>query len=228
MKSLGLSSLTANSSAGLERRLVGAELGAPGAPAGLDAQRIERVVAGVGAGPRSAARLVQRQVDVARHLDRHVELEARPADVAHARRAHAREAEVDLARRARTCSALAATGRRGPTRPSSARAFGPISESTAGQRADVGRAPRARRRAMWRAIQSASRVGCAEPVTSRKRSAPSADDREVALEAAALVEHRGVDHAAGRRRRSRWRTGAAARASASRPCSSSLPNEVWS
>ena len=33
--------------AGLERRLVGAQLGAPGAAPGLDAQRVERVVAGV-------------------------------------------------------------------------------------------------------------------------------------------------------------------------------------
>ena len=86
---------------GLERRFVRAELGAPGAPAGLDPQRVERVVAGVGEAAPSTpalARLVQREIDVARHLDRHVELEARTADVAHARRAHAREAEVDLAR----------------------------------------------------------------------------------------------------------------------------------
>jgi hypothetical protein len=42
---------------------------------------------------------VQRQPDVARHLDRHVELVARAADVTHARGADAREAEVDLASR---------------------------------------------------------------------------------------------------------------------------------
>ena len=56
MKSSRLSSLTANIVPGLERRLVGTELGAPGAPAGLDAQRVERVVAGVGEAERPAPR----------------------------------------------------------------------------------------------------------------------------------------------------------------------------
>ena len=64
------------------------------------------------AGRRSSARLVQRQVDMARHFHRHVQLEARPADVAHARGAHPRMAQVDLAR-VRENFRPRATGRRG-------------------------------------------------------------------------------------------------------------------
>ena len=88
MKSRGLVQLHANAKPGLAGRFVGPEFGAPGAAAGLDAQRVQRVVAGV-AQAQVGAGLVQRQVDMARHLHRHVQLEARAADIAHARGAHA-------------------------------------------------------------------------------------------------------------------------------------------
>ena len=83
----------------LQRRVVGAELGAEGAPSGLDPQRVDGVVAAVpqaeiGAGRRDLV------VDMRRHLRRHVELAAELADVAHARGADAREPDIDLAREA--------------------------------------------------------------------------------------------------------------------------------
>ena len=163
---------------GVDRRLVGAELGAPGTSAGFDAQGVERVVAGVGkagAGEAEAvARRVQGEVDVARHLDRHVELEAGAADVAHARRADARMTDVDLRRvrelqplgRQRFCAARTTGAAR------SSRAFGPIKESTAIMPLTSASTAFSSAR-VCRAIQSASRVGWAEPVTSRKLCAAS-------------------------------------------------------
>ena len=80
---------------------------------------------------------------------------------------------------------------------------------------------------MWREIQSASRVACADPVTTREAVGRQADHRQVALEAAALVEHRGVDHPVdgdvhlvGTQPLQHGQRVA--------PCSSSLANEVWS
>ena len=132
MKSRRLVELDAEREARFPGRLVRAELGAPGAAALLDAQRIERVVAGV-AQAEVRARFVQREVDVARHLDRHVQLEAGSADVAHARGAHARIAQVDL-RVSRRTSAPAGDRSSGLTRASSSRAFGPITDSTLNMR----------------------------------------------------------------------------------------------
>ena len=59
-----------------------------------------------------------------------------------------------------------------PVRASRARAFGPISESTAVMPL-VSVATAISLSCVWRAIQSRSRGVCAEPVTTRKRSAAS-------------------------------------------------------
>ena len=70
----------------------------------------------------------------------------------------------------RVCENFSAAGDRssGLTRASSSRAFGPITDST--QYSALTSVSTACSSApMWRAIQSASRVACAEPVTIRKR-----------------------------------------------------------
>jgi hypothetical protein len=68
---------------GLERRLVRPQLRAPGAAPGLNAQGVQRVVAGV-AQAQVGPGVHQRQVDMARHRPRHIELEARAAHIGHA------------------------------------------------------------------------------------------------------------------------------------------------
>ena len=74
----------------------------------------------------------------------------------------------------RVCANFSASGDRssGLTRASSSRERGPISDSTlnialTSVSTTCSSAP------MWRVIQSASRVACAEPVTMRKRSGAS-------------------------------------------------------
>jgi len=78
-----------------ERRLVRPQFGPPGTPAGLDAQGIRRPVAGVAQAQVSAGGLPF-DVDMARHLHRHIQPVARPADTGDARRPHPRQAEVDF------------------------------------------------------------------------------------------------------------------------------------
>jgi hypothetical protein len=58
----------------------------------------------------------------------------------------------------------------GLTRASNSRAFGPMTDSTLSI-GEMSVSTACSPAAMWRPIQSASRVACAEPVTSRKRSA---------------------------------------------------------
>ena len=78
-----------------ERRLVRPQFGPPGTPAGLDAQGIRRPVAGFAQAQVSAGGLPF-DVDMARHLHRHPQPVARPADMGDARRPHPRQAEVDF------------------------------------------------------------------------------------------------------------------------------------
>ena len=99
----------------------------------------------------------------------------------------------------RVCANFRPAGDRssGLTRPSSSRAFGPITEitlhsaltsvSTANSCAP-----------MWRRIQSASRTGCAEPVTIRKLSGATRITVRSLSKPPRSIEQRGVDHAVHR------------------------------
>ena len=191
----GLVELHCVGQAGFERRFIGPEFRAPGAPAGLDAQRVERVVPGViQAGvvePEAVACFVQREVDVAGHLDRHVKLEAGPADVAHAGRAHAGVAEIDLAG-VREPQALRAdvVGTDAPEQRARVRAH---HREHGIHRTDVGQ-----RRVLGAPDMAFDPVGIPGGLCragdDQEALAREADHRQVALETTALVEHRGVDH----------------------------------
>ena len=118
---VGLVELHREHRAGLERRLVGAELGAPGAPAGFDAQRVERVVAGVDADRRRRGRGL-RSPRAARGRRGAPSRSARRArSPARRRSSCARRERARSRRRSRACAAnLSGSGR--ARRRSSARA----------------------------------------------------------------------------------------------------------
>src|SRR5439155_18851056 len=92
----GLVQLDRITEACLPRRFVRTELGAPRAPAGFDAQRVDRIVAGVleaefqTHGPE---RVIERQAKIGENG----QLVTRNTDVAHARGTNACVADVDLA-----------------------------------------------------------------------------------------------------------------------------------
>ena len=154
----------------LPRRLVGRQLRAPRAATGFDAQRVDRVVAGILQAEFGAV-LPQRVVERHALVGGHVELVARAADVAHPRRADARVADVDHPRRRRT-ACRPSRDRRARSRPSSASALGPITESTENALVTSTSAACSSAR-MARSIHAKSRVVCAEPVMMKNSSAPS-------------------------------------------------------
>ena len=81
--------------AGFEGGFIGPELCTPSAASGFNAQGVQRVITGV-AQAKIGARFLQGQINVARHLDGHIELKTWAAHVAHARRAYAGKGQVDL------------------------------------------------------------------------------------------------------------------------------------
>ena len=91
-----LAELDRPAEAGLERRVIGADVGAPGAVALLEPQRLDGAIAGVGDAERLAG-VHQRIVDGERVLDGDVQLPAELADVGHAQRPHRRAGDVELA-----------------------------------------------------------------------------------------------------------------------------------
>jgi len=103
-----------------------------------------------GAGQAQAlARRMQREVDVARHLDRHVELEAGAADIAHARGADAGEPDVDVGR-VRELEPVGAELFRGAGRPGAGRRPPPAPAPAGSSRGCLRSSPRRRHiRTRW-------------------------------------------------------------------------------
>ena len=84
---------------GFERRVIGADIGAPGAVAFLQPQRLDGAVAGVGDAVRRARRH-QPVVDIGGVRHRHMQLPAQLADIGHAQRGDRRAADGNFAHRA--------------------------------------------------------------------------------------------------------------------------------
>ena len=136
---------------------------------------------------------------MARHLDRHVELEARTANVAHACGADLGEADVDIGRVRKLepiGAELVGSARRAST---GEQGFGVRSHQRehGARRAYVGQ-----NRRFVDARVPGDPVGVAGRLRGAGNEQEAFDaeprDREVALEATALVEHRRIDHAPGR------------------------------
>ena len=155
---------------GLPRRLVGRQLGAPGAAAGLDAQRVDRVVAGV-AQAEFAAGAGQRIVERHALVGRDVELVARDrrrSSSARRARAHGRRRFPASSRTAsRPSTDRRATGGRAAPRPS-----GPSPRST-DQPPVTSTSAACSSSPMCRSIHAKSRVVCADPVTMKNSDGAS-------------------------------------------------------
>ena len=80
--------------AGDQRRVVGPDIGAPGAVALLQAQRLDGAIAGVGDAV-SLPVAHQRIIDARRELGRDMQLQAELADIGDAERKHGRPGEGD-------------------------------------------------------------------------------------------------------------------------------------
>src|SRR6266850_1810493 len=178
---------------GLERGVVGRQLPSPGAIALLEPQRVDGVVAGIHE-PESTPCLAQRVVHAPRELHRHVQLPAQLSHVGDPRGADHGPADTDLPTRGEREGGAGEVGRAHarqelprarPHHPDDGIGAAHVGEGRAGVLRNVASDPVRITRGLGRAGHDEIGVP-GEP-----------GDREIALEAAALVEHGRVHDASG-------------------------------